>query len=401
MASSTKRRPASRRPTTPARRPARSRTKTPKGPPVARRLLSSLGALLARHGEGVFGASLAGVSVVAAMVLWLRVPFTGFAGYLAAVTFGLVSYALPLLLGGIAATVLAGRRHDLPRLGVGLFLVVAAVTGLLHLAAYEGGSAFDSWRKAGGFVGGMSATPLRATGGAWAAGLVLGAAGVLGLLVVFHLSFQQVTSALKRAGVVAARGVRAAFHRLTTLSADRAEVAEPPVPQPKRVRRPKVTPEGDPTGEEAIPAIPVSGENLVLQAAAYKQEKGEVQQLELGLPAGDQRWKMPPISLLSRKAAKPIDRRLIEKGGAALEATLGEFGVDARLVGMTVGPTVTRYELELGPGVQVKKVTSLSHDIAYAMASPDVRIIAPIPGRSAIGVEVPNTQRQLVNLGDI
>src|SRR5205085_4603708 len=76
-------------------------------------------------------------------------------------------------------------------------------------------------------------------------------------------------------------------------------------------------------------------------------------------------------------------------------------GVERRLVGMTVGPTVTRFELELGAGVKVARVTSLHKDIAYAMASPDVRILAPIPGRSAIGVEVPNKRRQLVMLGDI
>ncbi|MDP9020708.1 MAG: DNA translocase FtsK, partial [Actinomycetota bacterium] len=74
---------------------------------------------------------------------------------------------------------------------------------------------------------------------------------------------------------------------------------------------------------------------------------------------------------------------------------------ETRLAGMTVGPTVTRYELELGPGVKVARVTSLHRDIAYAMASPDVRILAPIPGRSAIGVEVPNQQRHLVAVGDI
>jgi S-DNA-T family DNA segregation ATPase FtsK/SpoIIIE len=352
----------------------------------------------------VLGAALAVAALVAALTLWLDVsgPFGGFASYLAGIGFGLARHALPLALGALAGVVLTGRRQELSRLGVGLFLVTTAVAGMLHLARHDGGgSSFDAWRRAGGLLGGMAATPLRAVGGAWAAGLVLAAAGALGILVVFHLSFHQVVSGLRRAGTVALRVLRLGLGRLTTLSTDKVEEAAPPAAKPKRVRRPKPAAEGDPTGEQAVPAVPVSGENLVLQAAAYKQEKGEAHQLELGLPASQQRWKLPPISVLTRRAAKPIDRRLIERGGAALEATLGEFGVDARLVGMTVGPTVTRYELELGPGVQVKKVTSLSHDIAYAMASPDVRIIAPIPGRSAIGVEVPNTQRQLVNLGDI
>ncbi len=84
-----------------------------------------------------------------------------------------------------------------------------------------------------------------------------------------------------------------------------------------------------------------------------------------------------------------------------LHESLASHGVETTLLGMTVGPTVTRYELELGPGVKVARVTSLQKDIAYAMAAVDVRILAPIPGRSAIGVEVPNHQRQLVALGDL
>jgi S-DNA-T family DNA segregation ATPase FtsK/SpoIIIE len=107
------------------------------------------------------------------------------------------------------------------------------------------------------------------------------------------------------------------------------------------------------------------------------------------------------LSLLDRPGAKKIDRKAIEARGQTLQESLDSHNVDTSLVGMTVGPTVTRYELELGPGVKVAKVTSLQKDIAYAMAATDVRILAPIPGRSAIGVEVPNQQRQLVALGDL
>src|SRR6185503_4488129 len=135
------------------------------------------------------------------------------------------------------------------------------------------------------------------------------------------------------------------------------------------------------------------------EVAVREDAKG---QMAIDLTAyGHGDWTLPPRDLLKRSAAKEMDSRVVEQGGEVLQATLRDFGVDAKLIGMTVGPTVTRYELELAPGVKVNRVTGLSHDIAYAMASPDVRILAPIPGRSAIGVEVPNKQRQLVTLGDI
>jgi S-DNA-T family DNA segregation ATPase FtsK/SpoIIIE len=112
-------------------------------------------------------------------------------------------------------------------------------------------------------------------------------------------------------------------------------------------------------------------------------------------------WELPPLSLLQRTRDQRLDRSLTDAAGEELVDALAAHGVETTLLGYTVGPTVTRFELELGPGVKVSRVTSLNKDIAYAMASPDVRILAPIPGRSAIGVEVPNRQRSLVALGDV
>ncbi len=136
---------------------------------------------------------------------------------------------------------------------------------------------------------------------------------------------------------------------------------------------------------------------------------GHAPSLDEVVPIGEQltlvpsrrAWKLPPPRLLSRTKRQELDRKAVEERGHTLERALRTHGVETRLVDYTVGPTVTRFVLELGEGVKVARVTSLAKDIAYAMASPDVRILAPIPGRQAIGVEVPNVDRQLVSLGDV
>lgn len=128
---------------------------------------------------------------------------------------------------------------------------------------------------------------------------------------------------------------------------------------------------------------------------------GVPQQMPLG-PAGQpSEWTLPEIEFLSLTSNKKANEEAIRERGDQLVAALASHGVDTELVGYTRGPTVTRYELSLGDGVKVAKVTTLSRDIAYTMAATDVRILAPIPGRSAIGIEVPNEQRELVSIGDL
>ena len=113
-------------------------------------------------------------------------------------------------------------------------------------------------------------------------------------------------------------------------------------------------------------------------------------------------YKLPPTNALEkgRKDSAP-DPRDHEAVGRKLVEALGHFGVEAQIVGIVSGPHVSRYELRLAPGTKVKKVTELANDLAYALASTDIRILAPIPGKQAVGVEVPNSRRKIVRLGDI
>ena len=389
-----------------------------------------VGVLFDGHGHDVAGLLLILVGIVTALGV-----YAGAAGplgsALASLSAGLVGrldlVVPPLLVAGGVLVVIGPRRADVDltgesgdtasgrgavdpherhvariRRGIGIGLAILTLLGFLDLASGAGltveADGLDAFAAAGGLLGAAVAGVFEAVVGSGGAVAVLVVLAVLSASLMTGRPLRTVASDVGHAAAPLLRRIGVWFSDLFRVGSAEAADGDTADPAPD-VALFDQDRDAKPAPKRSRPRKPTTPDVVV----AANQEPVDPTQLEIELPPGlaGSAWKLPPVKLLSLSGRRDIDTRAVAARGDVLVSALAEHGVQTRIVGMTVGPTVTRYELELGTGVKVARVTSLNKDIAYAMASPDVRILAPIPGRQAIGVEVPNADRVVVNLGDI
>ena len=356
---------------------------------------------------------------------WLFRALFGYTGFIApaALMFG----GLYLIFESPATNSEEHQGDQTPRTAsilIGTLLIFITICGISHINTSANSynlSDLSELKKGGGILGYIAGAPLRAAFEQVGAVFILLAVGFVGIILVTGMTFKEALSRLWRLTkailLKVANSVRLAMGETKDEIAQRTGTPENPVIQiDGEARLLKETKRNGRSGKDN------DKENSTVES---KKEENPAQQkekdsshkrketsedsitstkqleIELGPAAKGSIWKLPSEKILARSTSQDINENLVEERGRVLERALAAHGVETRLVGMVVGPTVTRYELELGEGVKVSRVTSLNKDIAYAMASADVRILAPIPGRQAIGIEVPNNERQIVALGDV
>jgi S-DNA-T family DNA segregation ATPase FtsK/SpoIIIE len=332
------------------------------------------------------GIGLVVLALLAVLGLWFEAagPVGRGLDWLLHATFGVAAVAFPLLALYWGLVLLRGApEQERLRMFIGFAIAAIGVLGLLSL--WQGNPRpFGGYARVGGaagVVGALAAWPLGKLVSAIGVVIVWGGAVLLGLLI---FSGTPLSAIWER--------VVEAFTRDDVDEEEEEEQGE----EPKRRYEEE---------SAAEPRLVHSGEFALVELPEEDQvdddEPEEIEVPTLARPSEGEDYELPPLDLLRTSPPSTGSDRDEEHQKAALERTFHTFGVPAHVVAGHRGPTVTLYEVEVEAGTKVNKVLSLADDIAYALATPDVRIIAPIPGKSAIGVEVPNKVRDFVMLGDI
>ena len=342
----------------------------------------------------------------------------------AGLLFGRLSVALPVVMIVFSMYLM---RHpstvrDNTRVGLGWVVLLISVAGFFHLFSSQPQPSSGDLPQAGGLFGWLITVVFINTITVWGAGAVVGILAIGSLLIMTKTAPNKVK----------ARIVELYHHLFPGSDKETEEVEEEvddafdgtKVPWWKRSRSekeaydtPVVTGDETMTLEEIFDAqeaetntepIAIADENVTEPIAVIAETtvldpiETAVVSAQEAAPAKPKRaYVLPPASLLSAgtppKAKTAANDAVVE----SLNSVFQEFGVDAKVSGFSRGPTVTRYEVEVKPGVKVEAVTRLAGNISYAVASNEVRILAPIPGKSAIGIEIPNIDRETVSLGDV
>jgi S-DNA-T family DNA segregation ATPase FtsK/SpoIIIE len=348
-----------------------------------------------RHRRDGIALTLLGIAVVIAASSWFNAarPVGQWVDTLLRTLIGSSVVLLPIVAVIVAVALMRSEPDPeaRPRLVLGSAMIAFPALGLWHL--WSGSPQTPAGRQhAAGFIGFAIGGPLSDGVTAWIAAPLLSIGVLFGVLLLSGTTVREVPSALR--AMFGVRGLPAPPIDDASDAYDEAQAWDP---------APYNYPIQDEPIQDETPTIPEPAAMEPARDNKPGRRTGRKSTREFAAldRVVEGPYTLPPLDLLI--AGDPPKRRSSANDHMvdAISSVLGQFKVDAAVTGCTRGPTVTRYEVELGPGVKVEKITQLQKNIAYAVATESVRMLAPIPGKSAVGIEVPNVDREMVRLADV
>ncbi len=375
-----------------------------------------------RDGLGLFVIILA---LISSAGIWFRLDnlFGNFIYAVVAGAFGKIGFVTPALLFYLGIRLLRTPQESAAtgRITIGISTIIIGLTGLLHIIAHSPipADGATDMRGGGGWLGYGVSAPLVALVTAWIAVPILLILILFGLLVTtatpLNVASAKIAALFRGASTAAANQLEARRVRREQENEEDFEISDnPPFETPVIAYQedeqdseledlePVIEEvDGDEDSEEQTQLLTAATQRVTqppIPAPAVQPAMSEAEQLELAEMLD---YILPSADLLKSSPASKGKTKANETIVAALHEVFAQFDIDAEVTGVMRGPTVTRYEVELGNAVKVEKITALSKNISYAVASSDVRILSPIPGKSAVGIEIPNADREVVALGDV
>ena len=286
------------------------------------------------------------------------------------------------------------------RITIGSLLLILSSTALIHIINPSSiNTGATAMREGGGWVGYAISTPLVALVTDVLAIPILFLTLLFGVLVITATPFSKILDLIKGLATGASSKVGTVLEERRDRKAEEFEIADTPPFETPLVQEfsNQDDDEEEEIDEESFDeefTVPIPISPVITPETVTKRP-------EQLLLTPDSTYELPPADMLRTGPAAKAKSKANDLVVAALTEVFAQFEIDAQVTGFMRGPTVTRYEVELGNAVKVERITALAKNISYAVASSDVRILSPIPGKSAVGIEIPNADREIVALGDV